>query len=666
MKKKINLNLCINIAIWLVITFALALLAEGLQRNSMKEALHFFDEKTKMFLLNYAMFLSLTSISFLFKKTRFVYSILSFILFAGHAVSGMLTGFRGTPLIWADLYSIKSGIAIADQYISKEVVVSVAIVIIIIATISIVLWKTEKVEGKYKIFNLTGIIIIAVTFALTGAFDGYMDSKGLISKYVWDMPNTYKDSGFMYSFLFTRDGFKVEKPKEYKKEKINDILDTMQSSLSVASTHDEVFLSESNITPNIILIQLESFFDPYRLQGLEFSVDPIPTFRELYDSSPSGYVQVPAYGGGTVRTEFEVLTGFTTDYLPVGEIPNHNVLKTQPVESLAHILRNKGYESSAIHNYHGDFYNRNVVYSNLGFDLFISTESMPESTIIPWRFFPEDKVNLPYIQRLIDDNDEPQFIVNLIMESHGSYSSDYDGVISEITGDITEKEERQLQHYLRNIKGVDEYIKALLEYINSIDEPTVLIMYGDHLPSLDILKRDGVLAAEEDMYKTEYLITDNIGIVQGNDKLDMEAYQLGSYALELIDMVDGIIPTFHEKVKNSESYQEEFEILQYDLLFGEKYVSDRKNIYQATNLQIGLDQMVINHYKIQGNKLIIQGENFNKYSTININKKDYETIFEDESTLIVETVPDSMAEVKVVQRGVYNTVLGESNTIKVE
>ncbi len=69
-----------------------------------------------------------------------------------------------------------------------------------------------------------------------------------------------------------------------------------------------------------------------RINGLTFTEDPIPTFRKIASESTNGFLKVPTYGGGTVRSEFEVLTGLSTDYLPVGEIPNNNILKNSQLK----------------------------------------------------------------------------------------------------------------------------------------------------------------------------------------------------------------------------------------------------------------------------------------------------------------------------------------------
>ena len=86
----------------------------------------------------------------------------------------------------------------------------------------------------------------------------------------------------------------------------------------------------------------------------------------------SGYMNVPTTGGGTARTEFEMLTGSNFDYLLEGEIPYTSIVKEKPSNSLATTLKKQGFGVQAIHNFKGNFYNRDKGYKNLGFDTYTS------------------------------------------------------------------------------------------------------------------------------------------------------------------------------------------------------------------------------------------------------------------------------------------------------
>lgn len=106
---------------------------------------------------------------------------------------------------------------------------------------------------------------------------------------------------------------------------------------------------ETNVEPNIIIVQLESFIDPLWIKTIDFSKDPIPNFRNIFDNYTSGLLTIPVLGGGTANSEFEVITGFSSNLFGVGEFPFNTLLSSDTSPSLAYYLKNLGYTSHALH-----------------------------------------------------------------------------------------------------------------------------------------------------------------------------------------------------------------------------------------------------------------------------------------------------------------------------
>ena len=467
----------------------------------------------------------------------------------------------------------------------------------------------------------------------------------------------------MYSFLDTAAGFKVKEPSDYNKASIEKIKNDIIEEAQLASNDTKMASAMPAEFPNIIIVQLESFMDLDRINGLTFTEDPIPTFRKIASESTNGFLKVPTYGGGTVRSEFEVLTGLSTDYLPVGEIPNNNILKKQPVESLAYILHDYGYGTNVIHNYEGNFYNRDTVYPNLGFDKYISMEYMDKPNNETWQY-PEDVLNIEPIEDIISNNEKPQFIYNVTVESHGGYSSsDFENYT--VDGDLDQEEKNELQCYIDKLRGVDEYIKELLDYVESSGEPTVIAMFGDHLPSLKIINDDESVLKDGNKYLADFFIWDNIGLPKEN--VNMEAEEFTTYILEKLNMVAGVMPTFHNACKDDENYKEDFELLQYDMLFGNKYIlNENKNKYEKTNMKMGLKEITLNNYDIKDDILTVTGDNFNYKSKIIINGKIKETNFIDENTLTTTEIPSNIKNISVGQIGKYDKILSSSNSLEIK
>ena len=659
--KKTLKNLGINVFIWITLSFLLVFLGESFHRGSIENGKNFLDNQTTVFLLNYLIFLMITSIAFFFKKTRMVYGIISTILMGFYMASGVITGFRGTPLIWADMFSFKEGLAIAGNYLNLNILKYTVIALVIIIAILVLFWFSERYKSRNKVINPYGFIIFPLSIFAVWAF--YGNAKGIIEVYRWDLPVSYERNGFIYSFLDTAAGFKVKEPSDYNKASIEKIKNDIIEEAQLASNDTKMASAMPAKFPNIIIVQLESFMDLDRINGLTFTEDPIPTFRKIASESTNGFLKVPTYGGGTVRSEFEVLTGLSTDYLPVGEIPNNNILKKQPVESLAYILHDYGYGTNVIHNYEGNFYNRDTVYPNLGFDKYISMEYMDKPNNQSWQY-PEDVLNIEPIEDIISNNEKPQFIYNVTVESHGGYSSsDFENYT--VDGNLDQEEKNELQCYIDKLRGVDEYIKELLDYVESSGEPTVIAMFGDHLPSLKIINDDESVLKDGNKYLADFFIWDNIGLPKEN--INMEAEEFTTYILEKLNMVAGVMPTFHNAYKDDEQYKEDFELLQYDMLFGNKYIlNENKNKYEKTNMKMGLKEITLNNYDIKDDILTVTGDNFNYKSKIIINGKIKETNFIDENTLTTTEIPSNIKSISVGQIGKYDKILSSSNSLEIK
>lgn len=146
----------------------------------------------------------------------------------------------------------------------------------------------------------------------------------------------------------------IDKPNDYSEEKMAAISDliTTKDTTNVATTtetnNDDILLAstegglnqdETEKKPNIVMVQLESFFDPTLVNFLEFSQDPVPNFRSLMENYPSGYVTVPSVGAGTANTEFEVLTGMSLKFFGPGEYPYKTILQESTAESINYELK---------------------------------------------------------------------------------------------------------------------------------------------------------------------------------------------------------------------------------------------------------------------------------------------------------------------------------------
>ena len=151
--------------------------------------------------------------------------------------------------------------------------------------------------------------------------------------------NTYTDVirltenyGFTYTFTRSLVDTGIDRPEDYSARRVRAI------AAEVLRTKDKA----PEDVPNIIFLQLESFFDVNRLKDVTFSENPVPYFEELKETCPSGYFTAPSVGAGTANTEFEVITQMNVQDFGTGEYPYKTILQETPCESIAYDLKNLG------------------------------------------------------------------------------------------------------------------------------------------------------------------------------------------------------------------------------------------------------------------------------------------------------------------------------------
>ena len=188
-----------------------------------------------------------------------------------------------------------------------------------------------------------------------------------------NLAEAYNEYGFAYCFYRSIVDRGIDRPEDYSPEKIQQLL------RAIGAGEDRT----PEMCPNIVMVQLESFFDVNYLKGVSFSENPVPVFSRLKESCPHGLLTVPSIGAGTANTEFEILTGMSLNFFGAGEYPYKTVLQKNTCESICYSLAELGYTSHAIHNHQGTFYERHVVFPNLGFDTFTSLEFMEDVDFNP-------------------------------------------------------------------------------------------------------------------------------------------------------------------------------------------------------------------------------------------------------------------------------------------
>lgn len=448
--------------------------------------------------------------------------------------------FRATPLLPWDFYSFKTAMSVSGNYDytpgARAVRVIIGFIILILAE-----WYlcngSISFDKKWKtaLVRIGGAII---SFSLIWAFTSSLhDDHTVEQKYhLYDKlftPDTmqYKDGTYI-AFLMELRYLTPGSPTGYSETAAQEKL----ASYKVADS--------SSSTPNIIVIMNECFSDPAVDCKFTTNEDYMPFIHSLQKSSDSnsvtGYLNVSVLGGNTANTEFEFLTGNTMAFLSTGSVPYQQYIHSS-LPSLVSHLEKYGYDTTAMHPYHAQGWNRNKVYPYFGFNnVFFDTDFAAAGHDQTIRKYISDQADIEMIEDRYEHKDKntPMFMFNVTMQNHSGFDELYSNFDPEITADgVTDVSANQ---YLSLVRESDKALQSLTEYFKDKDK-TIIVMFGDHQPTDSVVEPlynvsgrscSTLTTAEEDSrYEVPFVIWANYDIDEQKD-LNISANYLSGLVLK--------------------------------------------------------------------------------------------------------------------------------------
>ena len=595
-----------------MIALAIVFLVEVISRRDFISAFQFVGTHTLAYVYNsFLVFASLTLVYFFRRRAFWRFVISGFWTILG-IINGCVLSNRVTPFGYTDLKCIPELFAMNNtSYFTAEQATMVVFGLGAFGLFLVALFiKGPRYQGKlhYVMYPIACLSLFFVGIPLT---TNVAQSTNVIASYYANIAQGYSDYGFVYSFSSSVVDRGMSEPENYSK----DTIEAIQTNVATAAQETSTNGTDG---PNIICVLLESFCDPEDINFLETSEDPIPTFHYLEDNFSTGYLTVPVVGAGTANTEFEVLTGMSMQYFGTGEYPYKTILKKTDCEAIASDLSKIGYSSHVVHNNGGNFYSRANAFSMMGFDTFTSKELMNITEYTPNGSWSTDDILVGETIKSLDATEGSDFTYTITVCTHGDYPTEpvIENPAITISGVDDEAAANQWTYYVNQLNAADKFISSLIDKLSQRDEETIVVMFGDHLPTMGLTDDD---MKSGSIYKTKYITWNNFGLPK--EDADLYSYQLLASITDSVGIHEGTIFNYHQTQSESATYLEGLENLQYDLLYGKRYSYNGEDLYPASDLVMGLDEVEITSVRPSAieDKIYIFGKNFTQSSRVFIN-----------------------------------------------
>ena len=499
--------------------------------------------------------------------------------------------FRGTPILPWDFTALGTAAAVADSY-RFSLNLQMVVCLLLLAGM-IFLLRKQLLRGRFRpsqkrLRLRAGYLCAIAACAYPVLHPAALETFGIQTD-VWDQSGSYSQDGALAVFLRNTQFMSVEEPQDPSAENIERIAAGVAEKEPAVST---------DTRPNIVAIMNESWADFEDFGNLSLS-ESVTDYIDSLDNLIFGHTYTSVFGAGTSASEFEFLTGNSMAFLPSGSIPYQQYI-LEPSASLASLLKENGYRTLAFHPGERTSWQRNQAYPLLGFDEFKCVEDM-DVPVTEEHGYVSDQSSFRQIIYEFEhkDPEERLFLFNVTIQNHGSYTvEDYPAEVQ-----LTDEPGKypMAEQYLTLANKTDEAFRLLVDYFSQQEEPTIILMFGDHQPSVEqefLDKAYGVtqdqMTMEQymDKYKTPFLIWANYDLPDDEiptTSLNFLGQYLLSYAGIENSLYENYLQNFQEVLpamtfvgyidQNGKAYShleqneytaliEDYRTLAYDNLFG--------------------------------------------------------------------------------------------------
>jgi len=526
-------------------------------------------------------------------------------------ITEMRIAFRGDPLLPTDvlmvgeLGSIAGFIEIPFMWapvISGVLLLGATVLYFILRRKTVCEKRNLQVRIACVVLSLTFFGVTAYNLCFSVPFRHDTLAKMDVQIAAFNPVDDYRSNGLVLEFFPRIGDLVVSRMEGYDEQKIEEIRQ---------NSAQQTYFKEGDVHPNIIFIQNEALWDVYEMNGeTAFSVDPLANMRQIsmQDNARMGKMATSVFGGGTCLPEFEAITGMNCAYLPSNGYPYVQYI-TRKTPSIVSHYKDCGYETIAFHPYQKNFYSRDRAYPLLGFDSYCGREEMANPTVSGW-YVSDQAVTDYIIDAHKNKTKDRMFMFTVTMQNHGGYTpSRYEHYDVEVKNDKLSAEDLSaLADYTQGVYEADVAFKNLATYFSTVEEPTIILMYGDHLPLLgtegSIYRACGyvedqlpfVTVRYEQLHETPYIVWANYDVDLSGFSEKMSAGKLGLELLRMSELPEVpwyfntmyalyekmpvVNPHFYYDAKGNKYVQmpevylqkeADFKYIQYDILHGRQF-----------------------------------------------------------------------------------------------
>lgn len=554
LNQKHNLILCFIYLIFLSLSFTFIL--KMMQYTSFSEFFKYMFVGRKALLLTFLFLLIIsTGCFFITLSLKLTYTLVFIPIIIMSVINYNKFLYRQEVLVPSDFLQIREALNIVSDAVSINFLTLRYILLFIFIILTFILtFLIKKIKIKYSI-RIIPIIALPIIVYYYVFSPNCLVNKMIPTHISENVVSVYYQKGFILGFFNEIPNMILKEPANYTATNVKKIYDNI-------NIDNNSHLNDKNSKPNIIVILSEAFIDPLRLEGVKYSIDPLISIRKYMDEF--GYLNMisPQVSGGTANVEYEVLTGVNTSLFHDSAIVYQQYINNEHF-SIAHYLNSKGYVCLGIHPYYDWFWRRNKVYPHLGFNNFYSMETMNNTEKVG-PFISDLSLSKEIIEKYEENKVVPLFIKGISMQNHMPYNlnryNDDTKIVSIESDNLSSGLKKELTEYVNGLYYASEALDYLIEYFKKVEEPTYIIMYGDHgTYFVDYVDEYFSLLGHQPGAQTDHLLSQTPVIFWTNQKKEkIETDYIGASFLgkEILKYVGIELPNYfkvldelHKRVK---------------------------------------------------------------------------------------------------------------------